>query len=154
MIDAYDYTLNLSTGEVLLVSELDPERVGAMRNPEVLRHADPVLSLCTRASRAVLEDAKIGGTDALEDALGTPPEGCLLKLSVPVCRHVAGRSCSMADAGRCTTRSRDRRGPDFPVCWELDIPGGLTEASVAAGYLTSRVVSAWRELRYVIVVDG
>jgi hypothetical protein len=145
-----EYVLRLSTGEDILVSELDPESVPLLADPEVARLAGAVLSLCARAPRTALEDAKSGLPEALEPYLGTPPAGCLLKMSVPLCSEV--RHCVISDSVKCSTHHRMKRGPAFPMCWTFAVPlGGTPAQSSRARDLSDSIVSAWRDGRHVIV---
>lgn len=152
-VEFVEYVLSLSTGEEITVSELDPESIPSLTDPVVVRLADAVLSRCTRAPRDAIEDAKSGLPESLEAFLGTPPFGCLLKLSLPVCAEL--KHCVISDPVRCSTRHRTKRGPDFPMCWTFSVPtGGTPEQSAQARDLADSIVSAWRDGRHVVIADG
>jgi hypothetical protein len=153
-VEFVEYNLSLSTGEEITVSELDPESIPSLTDPVVVRLADAVLSRCTRAPRDALEDAKSGLPESLEAHLGTPPGGCLLKVSSPVCAEL--KFCVISDPVRCSTRHRAKRGgPDFPMCWTFSVPsGGTPEQSSQARDLADSIVSAWRDGRHVVIADG
>jgi len=153
-VELVEYVLHLSTGEEILVSELDPESVPVLRDPEVVRLADAVLSRCTVAPRWAIEDAKSGLPESLEPFLRTPPHGCLLRLSRPLCAEM--RTCVLADRSRCSTVRTERRGlPGFPLCWTFDVPQFPDgERSSSARDLADSVVLAWRDGRHVLIADG
>jgi len=153
-VEFVEYTLSLSTGEEITVSELDPESIPCLTDPVVVRLADAVLSRCTRAPRDAIEDAKSGLPESLEAYVRTPPVGCLAKLSIPVCAEL--KFCVISDPVRCSTRHRSKRGgPDFPMCWTFAVPsGGTPEQSSQARDLADSIVSAWRDNRLVVIADG
>ena len=152
-VEFVEYRLSLSTGEEITVSELDPESVPSLTDPVVILLADKVLSRCTRAPRAAIEDAKSGLPESLEPFLGTPPRGCLVRLAM-VCAEL--RHCAVSGAKKCSTASQTRKGAaDFPMCWTFDVPaGGTREQSAAAKDLVDSVVLAWRDGRHVVIADG
>ncbi len=153
-IEPVEYLLHLSTGEDITVAELDPESVPSLTDPIVVHLADAVLSRCTKAPRAAIEDAKNGLPESLEPFLRTPPAGCLLAMASPICAEI--RQCAISDPAKCTTRRRTKRGgPDFPMCWTFSVPEGGTEQqrSEARG-LADTVVDAWRWGRHVLIADG
>lgn len=152
-VEFVEYNLSLSTDEEITVSELDPESIPSLSDPVVALLADAVLSRCTRAPRDAVEDAKSGLPESLEAHLGTPPAGCLLKVSVPVCAEL--KLCVISDPVRCSTRHRTKRGgAAFPMCWTFSVPpGGTPEQSSQARDLADSVVSAWRDGRHVLVVS-
>ena len=142
-MNGLEYSVDLDTGERIDVLELDPETCPGLRDPEVLRDAMWILRLCTRATRRALEDAKGGWGGPLQEALGTPPVGCLLQMEKPACSIIG--ECGIADAGLCTTRNLKKGLGRFPVCGEADVaPDGAD--------LTRQVVHAWKEGRWVIIV--
>jgi hypothetical protein len=151
MIQSFDYRLTISTGEELQICELDPGLVSELRDAEVRTSADPWLTRCTRAPRAALEEAKRGHSGPLDRLLRTPPIGILIRND----RHLCGRvsSCSMADKKGCSTRNVDpRRGLGlFPECWSPELPDVSPPGTEE---LVSYVVRAWRDGRYVILVEG
>ncbi len=152
-VELVEYRLLLSTGEEILVSELDPESIPSLTDPVVVRLADAVLSRCTRAPRDAIEDAKSGLPESLEAHIRTPPVGCLIRLSIPVCAEL--RFCVISDPVRCSTRHTTKKGPDFPMCWTFDVPkGGTPEQSSRAKDLADSIVSAWRDGRLVVIADG
>lgn len=153
-VEFVEYNLQLSTGEAISVSELDPESTPSLTDPVVVRLADAVLSRCTRAPRAAVEDAKSGLPESLEAYIRTPPAGCLLKLSLPVCAEL--RFCVISDPVRCSTKHRTKRGgPGFPMCWTSAVPDGGTEGQRSqARDLADSIVSAWRDGRHVVIADG
>lgn len=138
-----EYSITLDTGERVDVLELDPATCDALRPGPVAEALDWILSRCTRASRAELEDAKGGWCGPLQDALGTPPLGCLLKMRDPACSLVD--ECGIADRARCTTRNVGKGLGLFPVCWEPVAPR-------AGADLAWRIVHAWKEGRWVVIV--
>lgn len=139
-----EYSVALETGEVIDVLELDPETCPALLDLEVLRSSMWLLRHCTRATRRVLEDAKGGWAGPLQEALGTPPAGCLLRMEKPVCAIIG--ECGIADEALCTTRNLKKGIGRFPVCWEADVPREGAD-------LTYRVVHAWKEGRWVVIVS-
>jgi hypothetical protein len=152
-VEFVEYNLSLSTGEDIRVSELDPESIPSLTDPVVVRLADAVLSRCTRAPRSAVEDAKSGLPESLEAHLGSPPAGCLLRVSVPVCAEL--KFCVISDPVRCSTRHRTKRGPGFPMCWTFSVPeGGTGPQRSQAQDLADSIVSAWRDGRHVVIADG
>lgn len=149
-VDLVEYVLPLSTGETLLVTELDPDAVPELRDPAVAACLEPVLCRCTYAPRRVLEDAKNGGTAELEDLLGTPPVGCLLKLDRPHCHEYIVSVCAVASGG-CNTRNVRRGRPCFPDCWTYLL---MDEDPPVARLVADAVVGAWKSGRYVVVVQS
>lgn len=149
-----EYPLDLSTGESVLVSELDPGRVPALSDAAVLEAAAAALTRCARMPRAALEAAKMGHSKHFEELMSTPPLGALMKLERHLCaeRH----DCAIAGPG-CTTRNVVRRGPPgrFPVCWEYEVPDRTDPVvAFAARDLAGCIVLAWRAGRVVVIVEG
>ena len=151
MTGGLEYSLVLDTGEELRFLELDSDTCPGLRSERVREAVAGVLLRCTYASRDALEEAKRGFTKRLQDALGTPPVGCLLRLARPECSLLD--ECGIADRAVCTTRYLSRAGGRFPVCWEPRLPERLPDpVRTAARDLAWRVVHAWREGRYVVIV--
>jgi len=148
-----EYSIELSTGESVLVSELDPGRISGLLDPAVVEAATPVLNRCARMPRAALEAAKMGHSKHFEELMSTPPIGALMKLE----RHLCAEryECAIVKPN-CTTRNVVRRGPPgrFPVCWEYEVPDG-TDPVVAfmARDLAGCVVLAWRAGRIAVIVE-
>lgn len=148
-VEPVEYVIELSTGETLLVSELDPESVPALADGAVRKAAEAALSRCTVCPRDVLEDAKRGHTAPLEALLRTPPAGCLLRLRAPECREIG--FCVSADRAGCSTAAG---GGSVPPCWTFR-PGGdpmADPASLAASVIGTAIVHAWAAGRYVVLV--
>jgi hypothetical protein len=149
-VEFIEYPLGLSSGEDILVSELDQGRHPPLVDPVVAALADPALSRCSRVSRDALEDAKNGYTEGLESQLRTPPRGCLLMMARPECAEV--KVCATADPGRCTARYSERGRPAFPHCWTFRVEGpGTEEQRSYARDLVDSVVDAWRSGRVVVI---
>ncbi len=153
-VELVEYVLRLSTGEEILASELDPESVPVLQDPVVVLLADAVLSRCTRAPRWAIEDAKSGFPESLEPLLRTPPAGCLLRMSRPVCAEM--KTCVLADRDRCSTVRAGKRGlPGFPLCWTFDVPDSKDAVRASAARdLADSIVLAWRDGRHVLIADG
>lgn len=150
-----EYSLRMDTGEVLLVSELDPETSPVLADPVVMSMARDVLEWCSFVSRESIEEAKRGFTRALQAELRSTATGALLRLRTPTCRLV--RSCASADAQGCTTRRTTRGKPSFPHCWEavVDDDGQADPVRVgSARELATYVVHSWRDGRRVLIVGS
>jgi hypothetical protein len=154
MSNPIQYELSLSTGEILHISEIDPEVFSELRDIKITKVISSVLDKCTKASRDVLELAKIGGTEQLEKLLSTPPIGCLIKMGEHICAEV--RECPMANNELCSTRRMKRGKPDIPHCWKFNIgekPHHLSYMeAVLAQHLATMIIHEWRDGRYVIIV--
>ena len=149
-----EYRIPLETGEEVDVLELDSELCEELRDPEVRAAAVGALRHCVFADRRTIEDAKSGWAAPLQERLRTPPLGCLMSMSTPVCRLID--ECGIADRGRCTARNVDRRRRRglMPVCWEFPVDPSLpVKVRRDARDLATRIVKAWAEGRIVIVVS-
>jgi hypothetical protein len=154
MSNPIQYELSLSTREILHISEIDPEVFSELRNAGIVKAISSVLDRCTKASRDVLELAKIGGTEQLEKLLSTPPIGCLIKIKEHICAEI--KECPMANDGLCSTRKMKRGKPDIPHCWKFNIDEKAHRLShmeaVLAQHLATMIIHEWRDGRYVIIV--
>lgn len=99
---------------------------------------EEVLSLVTIVSQQVWDDALVGLTYPLVKALSLPPKGCLKKLPLKakVCAKKEG--CVFFDKKNCYPESKT-----LPWCFE---PCGLDPK-------VTDLIAAWREGKYVVVVD-
>lgn len=149
-VELVEYALPLSSGETILVSELDQGRHPPLSDPAVAALADAALSRCSRVTRNALEDAKNGYTEGLESQLRTPPRGCLLMMSGPECAEAS--TCATADRRKCSARYAERGRPAFPYCWTSAVEGpGTAEQRFQARDLVDSIVDAWRSGRYVVI---
>lgn len=148
-MNLFEYTLTLSTNEIIDFMEVDPLRIREMSIPGVSEAASGVLKHCTSVAREAVEKAKKGYTKDLEKALRTPAIGCLLKMDKSICAEI--NHCVNANKTVCTTRNltKNRRRADFPECWEYDMPEGPTEAKM----LCTSIVKAWKTGRYVLFIN-
>ncbi len=148
MIQLVDYSLTLSNGERVSITEFDPARIPYMSAPEVLSAVRGLLERCTFAPREALESAKRGWDKDLLKLLRSP-EGGMARAGPPVCRLI--KECAMAVPAECTLRSGAGR---FPICWEYDPGPGLAPVvRVAAVELGTAVGNAWRAGSHPVVVD-
>lgn len=145
----FEYSLNLSTGERIKISEipistLDKNYFEAFGLAEI----SGVVSLCTNAPTQAMHDAKVGYTKPLEKMLRTPPVGALMKVDRPVCVNI--NDCAMADSKKCTARFSK-----FPECWEYEVynDSDLNVIKLSAKDIVRRIAIAWRDGRYVIIVS-
>lgn len=150
-----EYELLLSTGETVRLMELDPDAVEELRSPEILEAVSSILLIVPKVPRDVLEEAKMGHTKRLEQVMGTPPLGLLMKMERPICAEI--RTCATADIRACTTRNLNRKEPiigRFPMCWEFSVDKKKhnIKVAVAARALASCIINAWREDRRVLIV--
>lgn len=143
-MEILEYNLTLGTGEELSFAEFDPELIPELARPDVLEASSSVLALCTYVTRVVLEKAKIRDTRGLEQALRTPPYGCLKKIDRPVCSQI--RDCVSADTKTCTTHFLKKTVGAFPLCWSYRVE--LDDAR----YLCGSIISAWKDGKYVLIV--
>ena len=141
-----DYTIWLSTGEELQVTEIADLEF----SKSGLEDVEPVLSLCTKLSHRELEEAKEGYDSALKSKMKSPPVGCLLRFEHPICAEI--KRCSMADPKKCSTKHTSRGGGKFPICWTCSrsLPKNQEQSDLT--YMCNIIVHAWRQGRHVIVV--
>lgn len=127
------YSIELNTGETVDVLELELDDSDEID--------EGILQLCSRVPRSVLEEAKIGWTKPLEEALRTPPVGALLRLNKTCSQY---GDCPSGKLPTCSTShlNRKRRGGAFPDCWDH-----------GDDLISSEIVHAWRDGAYVIIVD-
>lgn len=153
MIQLTEYSLSLTTGERIDVSELDPGLLGEEWSEAVAAAVRPLTDMCAHVPREAVEAAKLGYDTELKRLL-RDPVGCLVMLDRPVCSVI--RDCPMAVREKCTTRNATaRKGGLFPVCWEWQVPDDLDpvlEPAVQAA--AQAIVHAWRQKRHVLVVTG
>lgn len=145
-----EYSLRMDTGEVLLVSELDPETSPGLTDPAVLATIRDVLEWCSFVSRESIEEAKRGYTRALQSELRSTPIGSLLRLRTPSCRLL--RSCASAIPEHCTTRRTVRGKPSFPHCWEATVDTDEPSLAGVSRDVATYIVHSWREGRRVLIV--
>lgn len=159
----FEYSIKLGTGERISILEIDVAALDAWTSSAFKQHKArhaiaPVLKLCTMAPRQTMEDAKNGYTKPLENALRSPPDGCLMKLDKPVCANV--KDCAMADAEKCTTKFNLLKNK-FPECWDYAVAGhgnngageDFDDSMAAAMEVAKAIVMAWRDGKHVIVVE-
>lgn len=143
------YKLRLSTGEEILVAEID---IGMLEAPEaVLRASSIVTTLCTSISREIMEEAKMGYDTRFLKCLRSPPIGCLLRVYSPRCSLF--KDCTMANARECTTKNSTRKGGKFPSCWSYDVSYVDAEIVAEVREFCDAVIHSWRENHHVILVD-
>lgn len=145
----FEYTLRLSTGETVEVSQFDSVMHQQLASPAVAAACASVLARVPRVSQEVMEAAKMGDDRALRSALRAQPAGALMMVLKPVCA-MAGE-CAMHSRA-CTARNVGKRGGQFPECWEFepDCPAGAEEGD-ARGAGTA-IVMAWRAGRHAVIV--
>jgi hypothetical protein len=141
-IEVLEYSLILSTQELLLVTEIQQTMISDVTDIVL----DDILQHCTRVPHDVLQDAKIGGTKPLEKLLRTPPQGCLVKLVYSTCSEL--QSCSKADRQLCSTTIIKRKKKTIPRCWQAQSQheNGLSRS------IGTTIVHAWKDGRYVFIV--
>jgi hypothetical protein len=139
-----EYKLILSTNEEISVSELDSEFFPLLTQDGVRLALSSVFSLCTYASRDVMEKAKRRDTKPLERLLKTPPYGCLRKLDKPVCRKI--NDCVMANRTVCTVRNIKKNLGIFPECFQYDASSDET-----SDYATT-IINIWKSGNYAIII--
>jgi len=157
-MQTFEYSLQLGTGETIDIAEipmgaLDDWTRKAFEDPASVKAMAGVLSLCTRVSHQVLEDAKIGWTKPLECMLKAPPIAALMKLDRPECLNLS--DCAMADQHKCTTRFLIASAK-FPECWDYALLGRdeeFTDGMVAAQEVVKIIVMAWRDGRNVVISE-
>lgn len=150
-----EYSLTLNTGEVIEVSEITDRIFFQLNSPEVQRICKPILEKCTHISRFEIEEAKRGFSKQLDEKLGTEPVGCLIKLALP-CSEM--KNCIISDRVKCNTKYINKVKRDVfycPSCWEYEFDQtGLEFTTIAAvKILTSAIVDAWKNGRFVVIVD-
>lgn len=103
-----------------------------------LQNEAAVLDLVTIVPKAMWDDALVGLTRPLVKVLSIPPKGCLKKLPVEAKTCGKKKGCIFFDKKTCFPEASK-----LPWCYE---PAGC-DPQVAA------LIVAWREGKYVIVVD-
>lgn len=155
MSNPLQYELRLNTGEIIHVSEIDPEVFSELRDANIVKAISSVLDKCTKAPRDVLELAKIGGTKQLEGLLSTSPIGCLIKIEEHICTDI--KDCPMANRELCSTRIMKRGKSNIPHCWKFNVDSQKHHLpymeTVLAQYLATMIIHEWHDGRYVIIVQ-
>jgi hypothetical protein len=101
-----------------------------------------VAALFTVVTKTVMDQALVGWTKPLVDALGVQPQGALRKLPV-VARECDTRTrCSLYAPNECHPTAKK-----MPWCYT---PGGLVDDELRR--LVSEAINLWREGVYVVVV--
>jgi hypothetical protein len=151
-----EYELEADSGGSISVLEIDESANPCLREPATIILAAPVLNICPRIPRSIVEEAKKGFTKTFESMMGSPPIGMLLKMKSPVCGDIM--TCPSADRLKCTTKNvRPSDKPmigKFPVCWELWVGDirGPNRYAVEARAIANVIVNAWKEDRRAIIV--
>jgi hypothetical protein len=143
MISLTEYSLFISTGEHINISEFDPDLFSDIWNPSIEAAVKPVIDLCTIVSRPIVEMAKMGYDTELKSLLRSPI-GALLRLNKSVCAQI--KTCPMADIKTCTTKNVSAKAGLFPICWEYYIEDHNASSIINA------IVHAWRQNRYVFFI--
>jgi|WetSurMetagenome_2_1015567.scaffolds.fasta_scaffold52099_4 hypothetical protein len=155
MSSPLQYELSLNTGEIIHISEIDPEVFSELRDANIVKAISSILDRCTKAPRDVLELAKIGGTKQLEGLLSTSPTGCLIKIEEHICAEK--KDCPMANSELCSTRKMKKGKPKIPHCWKFNIDDKKHHLpymeAVLAQHLATAIIHEWRDGRYVIIVQ-
>ena len=145
-----DYTLDLSSGETIIVSEFDPVHIPELKSDVVLKGCASIFAKVTRVSREMLEDAKIGYDAPLMKRLGSPPVICLMRVANPSCSMNDIKECSMA-SDACTTKNTKKSLGLFPECFAyLPEADDVNDDAASVG---TAIILAWRQNKYAIVVD-
>ena len=145
MIDFVEYQLSLPTGEVIYVSEIDPERITDAPTVEWIVSSPPELDSCTRVKRTVLESAIRGNSAPIMKALGIQPNGALIRVNPSLCGDRKG--CPLFNPRRCSADPKIRRNREKLMhCWRHSSESPEREVITAC-------VQAWSAGRYVIIVD-
>lgn len=144
-----EYSLRLSTGEQVEVSEFDSERHPELADQAVRAACASVLDRVPSVPLADMEAAKVGDDRALRAALKAQPAGALQMVKGHRCSLF--RECAMR-SDRCSTRRVRRGRPDFPECWEFGPDGPAGDAEAGARAAGTAVVHAWRSGRYALLV--
>lgn len=147
VVEFVEYELQLSTGETLKISELDPDRIldGPTRNH--VRSWPDSLSRCTKLTRENMEHAKLGHDAPLRSALRSPPVAMILKMSERPCSE--RKWCLSWHPSACTSSGRNvgRGKKELMPCWSCDGP------SAEDRELSTSLLRAWHEGRTVIVIS-
>ena len=141
-----EYTLLASTGESILISELDPERIDDPSVRGWVESSPSALSRCTTVTRETMEQAKMGYDKPFLDALLSPPASMLHRFKGSRCTH--RESCLSWSGPSCTLDGKPpkKRGLKLMQCWAYD---GQTDDE---SEVVSVVVRAWLDGRNVVVI--
>lgn len=148
IIELVEYELDLSTGERLKVSELDPDRISDGPTKEYVKSNPDALIKCTRMSRETIEHAKLGYDTPFKSSLKSPPQAMLLKFIGKTCFE--RKSCASYDSSACTSEGFKKKNGKFELmqCWVFD------SQSVEEREVMTVVLRAWFEGRTVIIVNN
>jgi hypothetical protein len=145
VVELVEYELRISTGEVLRVSELDPERIADGPTRAYVESGPACLARCTRATRETVEHAKLGHDAPLRKALLAPPAAMLQAVAGRPCSE--RRTCLSWDSSACTSDGyRVGRKLKLMPCWAYE--GVFVEEME----VMSVVVAAWFDGRTVVVI--
>jgi hypothetical protein len=149
---ADEFPIRLSTGETILVAEIDAERSPALQNKDVRAAVDGLLRHCTHVSREIIEEAKAGYDTRFKPLLRAAPHGCMAKANPHQCRLIT--QCAMAHRPVCTLHNI-ATFPSLPICWEFDPPPVKNPMIMTAAIDLGTVIGdAWRRDLYVLIVDN
>lgn len=146
-----EYTLRLSTGEAVEVSQFDSVSHPQLASPAVRAACASVLDRVPTVTREVMEAAKVGDDRALRSALKAQPSGALVMVRNHRCAQWG--DCVMHGKACTTTNVRKRVG-QFPECWEYEPEAKAGDEEGDARGVGTAVVHAWRGGRHALFVVG
>jgi hypothetical protein len=158
-VDLVEYDLTLSSGEFVLVSELDRIRVPEVNLPEINLELRELLGQCVQMDRQSVEDMKLGYDKTFRSKFRTPIYS-LMNVTKTQCRHGKdGKivNCGSFDKGTCSTKNLDlkKKKALFPICFEYkpSVPENH-DAYMASVMIGSAILWAWAGGRVVIdIID-
>jgi hypothetical protein len=143
-LEFLEYSLTLSTNEIIRISELDIGRIDDEEFIRIISSRPPPLDWVPYLSRSILEEAKIGHDTRLLNQLGSPPSACLLRLPTFKCSERV--MCASYQKSCELIPLRRYKSGEFPRCWTID--SGDSKQS----QLITSIVFRWLENERVIIV--
>ncbi len=148
-----EYSIRLTTNEVIDISEYDYELVPILKDEQVVLNGHDFLRFCPTISREILEELKRGYDTRFKSLMRKPPVSSLLNLERKFCR--IREDCTMHNLRNCTTKRLMGGKIDFPICFEHEPPKFISEEiqSLVSALGTS-IVHAWRQNRIAVLING
>lgn len=148
-----EYSIRLTTNEVIDISEYDYELVPVLKDERVVLNGHDFLRFCPTISREVLEELKRGYDTRFKGIARKPPMSALLNIESKFCR--IREECTMYNLKSCTANRILGGKIDFPICFEYEPPKFISEEiqSIVSALGTS-IVHAWKQNRIVVLVNN
>ncbi len=150
-IELIEYDITLSSGEPILISELDRSRIEDFSS-EFENLLNPLLSRCVKLNRKHIEEMKLGYDKEFRKNFKTPIY-CLSQIGKNLCRYKTDYkkrqiNCSSYDENTCSTLNIDlrKKKSSIPICFEYD------SKQILVSMIGTAIIHAWSEGRVVLFV--